>query len=158
MSYTQNRRGAIQTKKVIDYIPWLRHQLENEENSVLKRLAEGHNFEAISYNAYAINGYVFCMVDVEMNKTTQNSGVSMNVVTSFRASARDKNLEFEEVTYYGIAKQILELNYYDFKVVVFNCDWVRIEDASGLIVDLETNLAYVNLRTEEVNEKYKRRG
>ena len=68
----------------MDYIPWLRQQLQNEENSFLKRLADGPSFEAISYNAQAINGYVFHTLDAEMNKMTQNSGVSMKAFTPFR--------------------------------------------------------------------------
>ena len=136
----------MQSEKVLDYIPWLRKQLENEENCIIKRLVDGPSFEAISYAAYAINGYVFYTTDMEMNKTTQNSGVSLKALTGFRSNSKDKNLVHEEATYYGIIKQILELDYYDFKHVVFYCDWVRTEDAHGCRVDPETNLIYVNLR------------
>lgn len=62
-SNNQNRRGNIRTEKGLDYIPRLRKQFENEENSILKRLADGPMFEAISYNAYAVSGYVFYTAD-----------------------------------------------------------------------------------------------
>ena len=88
-----------------------------------------------------------------MNKTTQNSEVSMKTITLFRASAKDTNLTNEEATYYAIIKQILELDYHDFKQEVFNCDWVRIGDAHRCKVDLETNLIYVNLGRIQRNVK-----
>ena len=159
VSNVQNRRGTIRAEKEMDYIPWLRQQLQNEENSVLKKLANGPKFEAISYSSYAINGYVFCTADSEISKTTQNSGVSMKAVTKFRSSVNDTNFVSEEVPYYGIVKQILELDYHDFKVVVFNCDWVRIENTNSIRVDPETNLRYVNLErlmrtTKESDEPF----
>lgn len=137
----------------MDYIPWLRQQLQNDGNRTLKQLADGSSFKAISYIAYTVNGYVFYTVDAEKNKTTQNNGVSMKAITSFKASARDTNLVYEEVTYYGKVTQILELDYHDFKVVVFYCDWVRIEDANGCTVDPETNLIFVNLSRLKSNSK-----
>ena len=112
----------------------------------MKRLADGPSFEAISYNAYAINGYVFHTLDAEMNKTTQNSGVSMKALTPFRSSVGDTNLLYDEAAYYGVIKQILELDYHNFKQVVFYCDWVRIEDKHGCYVDPATNLICINLR------------
>ena len=100
---------------MMDYIPWLWQQLQNEENSILKRLADGPRFESISYNAYMINGYAFYTTDVEMNKTTQNSRVSLRALTSCRSSAKDTNLVHEVFDYYGIIKKIIEIDYYDFK-------------------------------------------
>lgn len=143
----------MRTEKAIEYIPWLRQELRNGVNSVMKRLADGPSFEAISYNAYSVNGYVFHTLDAEMNKTTQNSGVSMKALTSFRSSVGDTNLVHEEASYYGVIKQILELDYHDFKQVVFYCDWVRIEDKHGCYVDPATNLIYVNLRRLQRNSK-----
>ena len=69
----------------------------------------------------------------------------MKAITPLRRNAKDTNPIHEEVTYYGIIKQILELDYYDFKHVLFYCDWVRVEDDHGCRVDPETNLIYVNL-------------
>ena len=117
----------MRIEKTIEYIPWLRQELRNGANSVIKRLADGPSFKAISYNAYTINGFVFHTLDTEMNKTTQNSGVSMKVLTPFRSSIGDSNLVHEEAAYYGVIKQILEPDYHDFKQVVFYCDWVRIK-------------------------------
>lgn len=69
-SRNQYRRGSTQVEKVLDYIPWLRKQLENEESCTLKRLADGPSFQAISYTSYMVNGYAFYTAEAEMNKTT----------------------------------------------------------------------------------------
>ncbi|KAF9600856.1 hypothetical protein IFM89_013452 [Coptis chinensis] len=84
----------------------------------------------------------------------------MRAVTSFRASAKDRNLVDDEVSYYGVVKRILELDYVVFKQIVFYCDWVHIEDkTNGCIVDPDTNLIFVNLgrfmrNTSEVDEPF----
>ena len=88
----------------MDYIPWLRQQLQNEENSVFKRIVDGPKVEAISHIAYAMNGLVFCTADSELTKTTQNSGVSIKAIAKFRSSIKDTRLVTQEVTYYGIVK------------------------------------------------------
>ncbi|KAF9618535.1 hypothetical protein IFM89_002230 [Coptis chinensis] len=143
----KSRRVIASSEKEMEYIPWLRKQLEKEKESKFKMLADGPSFIAKSYNSYAINGYVFCTYDSKANSTTQNSGVSMKAFTNFRASAKDKNLVEDEATYYGIIRQIFVLDYHKFKQVVFLCDWVRIEDKrNGCVVDPDTNLVYVNLR------------
>ncbi|KAF6167368.1 hypothetical protein GIB67_020674 [Kingdonia uniflora] len=77
----------------------------------------------------------------------------MRVVTTFISKAGDKNPINEEVTYYGIVKSILELDYKTFKKTVFCCDWVCIEEKSGCLVDSETNLIYVNLGKLQKNSK-----
>ncbi|KAF9601077.1 hypothetical protein IFM89_016050 [Coptis chinensis] len=84
----------------------------------------------------------------------------MKVVTSFRASAKDMNLIDDEVTYYGVVKRILELDYVEFKQTMFYYDWVRIDDKiNSCTVDPDTNLVFVNLgrfmrNTSEVDEPF----
>ncbi|CAH9059056.1 unnamed protein product [Cuscuta epithymum] len=60
----QNSSGkrvkATQLKiKTMNYIPWLRQQLEKEEMTHFKRLANGPDSDALAYKAYAVNGYIF---------------------------------------------------------------------------------------------------
>ncbi|KAF9588277.1 hypothetical protein IFM89_008694 [Coptis chinensis] len=130
----------------MSFIPWLREQLQNEEVSPIKRLADGPNFQTISYNTYQANGYVFSTAEWDTNKTTQNSGIKMNAMTNFRASAKDKKLVSDDTTYYGIIRQILELDYFDFTITVFCCDWVRVEDkVNGCYTDPDINLTFVDL-------------
>ncbi|KAF6173487.1 hypothetical protein GIB67_027182 [Kingdonia uniflora] len=147
----QRRRENITSEKPLQFIPWLRRQLENEtlENkkvSVLKRLADGPYHNAISYKAYRANGFVFHTKGSESSTTTQNNGVTMKAIMTFISRKSDPNGVEDETTYYGVVKEILELNYFDFQQTVFYCDWVRIEDkVNGCVIDPETNLIYVNL-------------
>ncbi|KAF9620418.1 hypothetical protein IFM89_012595 [Coptis chinensis] len=108
--------------KELDYIPWLRLQLQNEKVSPFKRIVDGPSLTEVSYNRYTANGYVFYTSDSESTTTTHNSGVSMKAVTSFRASAKDRNLVDDEVTYYEVVKRILELDYVEFKQTVSYCE------------------------------------
>ncbi|KAF6161864.1 hypothetical protein GIB67_002574 [Kingdonia uniflora] len=120
--------------------------LENEKVSVLKRLADGPDHNAISYKAYQANGFVFHTKGSKSSTTTQNNGVTMKAITTFISRKSDPNGAEDETTYYGVVKEILELDYFNFQQTVFYCDWVRIKDkVNGCVIDPETNLIYVNL-------------
>jgi len=101
---------------------------------------------AMEYNKYRLNGFVFS-TSVHEGKLVgkQNIGISCKALTYFRASAKDKNLVEAEMTYYGIIRQIMVLNYIDFKENVFYCDWVKVEDKSACMFDPDTNMVMVNL-------------
>ena len=48
--------------------------------------------------------------------------------------------------WYGVIKQIMELDYTIFKEVVFYCDWVKVEDkTNGCKLCPNSNLVMVNL-------------
>ncbi|KAF6173069.1 hypothetical protein GIB67_009989 [Kingdonia uniflora] len=148
------RRGSTNVGKPLDYILWLREQFENLEMSTLKRLVDGLSFKVTSYKAYRVNGFVFCTADSESCKTTQNSGVKMKAMTNFVASTRDQNPREAETIYYGVVKEIIELDYYDFPQTIFYCDWVRVEDkVNGCAFDPKANLTFVNLQKLKRNSK-----
>ncbi|KAL5722555.1 hypothetical protein ACHQM5_006064 [Ranunculus cassubicifolius] len=150
----KRKRSNHSTEREMEYIPWLRQKFEYKESSTFKRLVDGPSFCAKSYKSYAVNGYVFSTYGVEVDTTTQNSGVSIKALTNFRASVKDNNLVEDEATYYGIVKKILELDYFEFKKVVFYCDWVRIEDKrNGCVIDPNTDLVFVNLGRFQKNDK-----
>ncbi|XP_071687306.1 uncharacterized protein [Rutidosis leptorrhynchoides] len=61
----------------------------------------------------------------EKKRKTQNNGVMLEATTNSFSSVRDKNPIFGSVTYYGVLKEIIELQYgADKKVVLFRCDWI----------------------------------
>lgn len=105
-----------------------------EESSVLWRLVQGPLFKAQSYRKYQVNGFVFCSLDYEEKLVTQNSGVSLRAMTGD-----------VEVTYYGIIRQIIELNFMDFEETVFFCDWVKEDKSNGFKVDPQSHVIKVNL-------------
>ncbi|XP_071740336.1 uncharacterized protein [Rutidosis leptorrhynchoides] len=74
--------------------------------------------------------------NVEKNRTTQNSGVILQAPTSSFSSARDNDPIVGDVTYYGVLKDIIELQYGDEKkVVLFHCDWI----SSGSRIKVDEN-------------------
>ncbi|XP_056684440.1 uncharacterized protein [Spinacia oleracea] len=65
--------------------------------------------------------------------------------TQSYASSRDTRTIMGDVTYYGVLTDIIELNYYNrFKIVLFRCNWVDVNHASGIKKD-KLNFTHVNL-------------
>ncbi|KAF6155037.1 hypothetical protein GIB67_035784 [Kingdonia uniflora] len=129
-------------------------QFENSKMSTLKRLVDRLSFKMTSYKVYRVNGFVFHTADTESCKTTQNSGVKMKAMANFVDSVRDQNPREAETIYYGIVKEIIELDYYDFPQTVFYCDWVRVEDkVNGCTFNAKANLTFVNLQKLKRNSK-----
>ena len=58
--------------------------------------------------------------------------------------------------WYGVIKQIIELDYTLFKEVVFYCDWVRVEDkTNGCKLCTDSNLVMVNFdKFKSVDNEY----
>lgn len=125
-----------------------------EGEKTLKRLADGPMFRARCYNKYRVNGFEFSPSDYETNKSTQNSGVSCSAITLYRSSVKDKNYKEDVTTYYGVLKEIIELDYTDFCQTVFYCDWFKVEDkTNGCIFDPETGLIMVNMEKHKGIDK-----
>ena len=49
------------------------------------------------------------------------------------STAKDKNMIYINMLYYGVIKDIWELNYTQFKILVFWCKWV--DNKSGMKFD-----------------------
>ena len=95
--------------------------MEKNSSNELIALARGPNNLVNKYNGFIINGFKFHTKERENFRRTQNSGVSVEV---------------DGKTYYGVLKDIYELDYYGcFKVVLFRCDWVDINTPRGLKYD-----------------------
>lgn len=70
-----------------------------------------------------MNGFRFHTKEVESKRKTQNSGVVVNATTSSFSSSKDQNPVLGEVAYYGVLKNILELDYTsNRKVILFDCN------------------------------------
>ncbi|KAL5560900.1 hypothetical protein UlMin_030647, partial [Ulmus minor] len=65
--------------------------------------------------------------------TTQNSGVTVEGESLHVSSAKDKNLVYANMSYYGVIEDTGELNYTSFKVAMFWCKWV--DNKTGVKVD-----------------------
>lgn len=102
------------------------HLAGNQLSEELRALAHGPNPVGKRYRGFIINGFRFHVKRFEIYRKTQNSGLVVTAETSSFASRNDNNPVVGEVTYYGVLKDIIELEYpiIGKKIVMFECDWV----------------------------------
>ena len=104
----------------------------------LKWLSFGPRNQSMSNKGYIINQQQFHIRDVEMS--TQNSGVSIEATTICRASVKD-SAQVDVVSYYGVIRKIILLDYHKFQIPAFKCDWAN----KGHSVRIEDGFTVVNL-------------
>jgi hypothetical protein len=93
-------------------------------------LAHGPIFTVATYKGYDINGYTFYTEQQDKKSTYQNSDVR---VYAYDAMGQDKNI------YYSQIQEICELDFHDFKIPLFRCNWVDgikgvVQDKYGFII------------------------
>lgn len=85
---------------------------ENEQVSEnLRWIACGPNLPVNKYNECLINGFYFHYKQVECLRKIQSSGIVLQASSSRFVSARDRNLVNENLTHYGVVKDIIWLDY-----------------------------------------------
>jgi len=90
----------------------------------LKWLARGPNFEVITWSGYDINKFFFYTNTEDHKSTIQNSGVTLEAESMHFASSKDNNLVMATISYFGVIKEVWEVDYVKFRVLVFKCKWV----------------------------------
>lgn len=108
-------------------------ELVNDEHGVsehIRWLADGPVSEVPSFDGYQIDGVNFSTKDRDNDRQVQCSGVSLLAVN-------------HDTTFYGVIKEIWELDYHSFRVPVFLCDWADL-DKSIKIDDLGYTLVNLN--------------
>lgn len=88
---------------------------------------------------YIISGVCFCTWDSK--KSTQDSGVSIEAETTCRSSAKDTSQIVQKISYYGVIRDIILLDYHTFRVPLFDCQWANITNG----VKVEDGFTLVNL-------------
>ncbi|XP_040384748.1 uncharacterized protein LOC102706425 [Oryza brachyantha] len=114
------RNGASSGKP--NLLDWFRKLCSKDAsiNNELRRLSRGCALRVKSYDIYEVNGHRFRSEKYEKSKgnlTTINTGV-------LAAGTNDANNE--ELEYYGIIKDIIELRFdgdSEFTLVLFDCHW-----------------------------------
>ncbi|KAL5542868.1 hypothetical protein UlMin_010578, partial [Ulmus minor] len=144
----EKNSGLLWKKHSDTFSSWLKEQVRiddssNNESDMLKWLAYGPRRDATSYTGYIINGKRFHIKDVE--RKTQNSGVSMQASTMCRSSAKDSNQVVDVVTYYGVLKEIIVLDYRVVQMPLFRCDWVNVSNG----MKVEDGFTIVNLHQSQ---------
>jgi hypothetical protein len=95
------------------------------------------NFDASKFNkheGYLINGCIFHIKIIENLRTTQNSGLYIDSQKLLRSSEKHKNPICQTITYYGVIQEIIILDYYCVKYLLFKCDWVYVHKKNGMKV------------------------
>jgi hypothetical protein len=112
---------------------------------MLKWIAYGPKNAALSCKGYIINGQRFHTKDVD--RETQNSGVTYDATTMCRASAKDISQVVDVITYYGLLTDIILLDYNVFYIPLFKCHWANI----GNGMKVEDGFTLVNLHQSQVS-------
>ncbi|TMW96870.1 hypothetical protein EJD97_006638, partial [Solanum chilense] len=105
---------------------------EEDVPDLIKQFSRGLNLFAKRYAGYLINLCIFHISQHDARCKTKNSGVKL--VASTTSFEGYKNSITENLSYYGRIVDTVELHYYCyFKIVLFNCDWYKVEkDNYGL--------------------------
>ncbi|XP_042415124.1 uncharacterized protein LOC122004280 [Zingiber officinale] len=128
----------LQKRHMETFAQWLsKHVLDNSSDRI-QWLAHGPRKHVISYTGYIINGHRFHTIDV--GRSTQDSGVSVEADTIWQSSSTDSHT-VGRLSYYGVIRDIVLLDYYFFKVPVFRCDWAN----PGTGIKMDDGFTLVNL-------------
>ena len=103
----------------------------DEAPQEIKILAKEPNMVVLKYSSYKLNGIDFHTQSYDEGRPVQGSGVALTAQTTSFQKGNGDNTSVRNKAYYGIIKEILELNYqHEGKVVLLKCDWVdnRVED------------------------------
>lgn len=91
----------------------------------IKILAKEPILVAQKYSSYTINGYNFHTNSYDEGRPVQCSGVALVAQTSSFERGNDDAVTIGNISYYGVIKEIIELDYHRRgKIALFKCDWV----------------------------------
>ncbi|XP_060969620.1 uncharacterized protein LOC115720063 [Cannabis sativa] len=122
----------VQDEHYRNFSTWLKEKVivemsdsPNNVSQLLLSISHFPSFTVLKYQSYYINSTQFNTKDRDASRKTQNSGVMIVASAIQVASSKDKNPIECDMTFYGVIKEIWELDYISFRIPVFLCDWVR---------------------------------
>jgi len=126
------------------FLKWFKQKILKNDCDVddLKWLAQGPNFDVITWSEYDINKFSFYTITEDKKSTMQNSGVTLEAESMYFASSNDNNPVMTTISYFGVIEEIWEVDYVKFRVPVFKCKWV--DSNTGVHVD-DLGFTMVNL-------------
>ena len=109
------------------FINWFRETifLDDGASKTLKLLVVGPNLSVPTWKGYDINNYSFYTKSQDDKSSMQNSGVIVDANSDHFCNASDNNLIRASMPYFGVIQEIWELDYSEFRVLVFKCKWVN---------------------------------
>lgn len=110
---------------------------EDERGRQLKALARGPLYGAKTYTGYKANGFIFHTKERSVMRSFDNSGVLCKADTTCYASTSDNNPIEGAIDYYGVLREVVELQYLGhLSVVLFKCDWYNVLSSfNGMKID-----------------------
>ncbi|XP_074328426.1 uncharacterized protein LOC141666335 [Apium graveolens] len=98
---------------------------ENAEavSETIRWFAGKPSFSVLTYESYAVEGVRYHTKDRDNARVVQNSGVSLVARTVQVSSAKDMNPIESDLKFYGVIREIWELDYHAFKAPLFLCTW-----------------------------------
>lgn len=111
-------------------------------------LAEGPNKDVPTFSGYRINGVTYSTKDRDDTRQVQGSGVCVDADTML-VQGKDRNIEHVSHTFFGVITSIWELDYNHFRVPIFRCNWVdmnqgvKVDDLGYTVVNLR-KLGFIN--------------
>lgn len=107
-------------------------------------------FNLITWSAYGITKFSFYTKSKDDRRTMQNSGVMVEAESMYFSSSKYNNLVLASRAYFGIIKEILEIDYVAFKVPLFKCKWIY--SNTGVETD-ELGFTLLDLRKENYKNR-----
>ncbi|XP_062089101.1 uncharacterized protein LOC133795662 [Humulus lupulus] len=155
-SRSKNKKW-LQDEHYRTFSSWLEQKvvndLRNPSNNVsdiIKWIFRGPSLNVTKFSSYMVNCTKFTTMERDKNRNTQNSGVSL-IATTFQVStSKDRNPIECDMSFYGVIKEIWELDYIITQVPVFFCDWVK-SDSGVKKEDLGFTLVNLNLLGHKTN-------
>ena len=108
-------------------INWFRKTIITNDtaSTTLNLLAVRPNLNVLTWKGYDINNYSFYPESQDHKSTVQNSGITVDAHSDHFSSVVDNNPVRASMPYFGVIQEFWELDYDDFKVSVFKCNWVN---------------------------------
>nr|XP_027193555.1 uncharacterized protein LOC101504995 [Cicer arietinum] len=134
------------------FLKWFKETIltNNTTSDTLKWIANGPHFDVITWTSYDINNFIFYTKSKDDSSTMQNSGVMVVAESMHFSSSKDKTPVTASIPYFGTIEEIWDVDFIKFKVPVFKCKWidinngVKIDEFGFTLVDLE-KVAFVSI-------------
>ena len=104
----------------------IKSELVDDKNKVTKEImwiAEGPNKDVPTFSGYKINGVTYSTKERDDKRQVQGSGVCV-VADTMIVQSKGIDIQHTSHTYYGVITSIWELDYNEFRVPIFRCNWV----------------------------------
>jgi len=116
------------------FLKWFKQKIGEKDCDVdeLKWLAQGPNFDVITWSGYDINKFSFYTTIEDKKNTMQNSGVTLEAESLQFASSKDNNPVMATISYFGVIEEIWDIHR---KWVYINIG-LHVEDLGFTLVDI----------------------